>query len=144
MVYVALAVMTGLAMGFVLWPLAFRAREAGEDGREAAFYRGQLDEIARDVERGQLPEAEAASARAEAARRLLAASDGRRPRRFRERSAAGAARRWRSSSSCRRWRSASTPRSARRTLPDEPLSARKIDLKAPARWRRRSPRSRRI
>ena len=84
MIWLALAVMTGLAMGFVLWPLAFRARETADDGRavfeenrEAAFYRAQLAEIARDVERGLLPAEEAASARAEAARRLLAASESR-------------------------------------------------------------------
>ena len=77
MIWLALAVMTGLAMGFVLWPLAFRARETADDGREAAFYRAQLAEIARDVERGLLPAEEAASARAEAARRLLAVSENR-------------------------------------------------------------------
>src|SRR5947209_8212279 len=73
MLWIALAVMTGLAMGFALWPLAFR-RAAVEEAREADFYRAQLAEIARDVERGQLPAADAASARTEAARRLLAAS----------------------------------------------------------------------
>lgn len=75
MVWIALAVMTGLGVGFVLWPLAFRARDTGADAREAAFYRAQLDEIARDVERGLLPQDEAAAARAEAARRLLALTD---------------------------------------------------------------------
>jgi cytochrome c-type biogenesis protein CcmH len=74
MLWIALALMTGLAMGFALWPLAHRAR-AGSERREADFYRAQLDEIARDVERGQLPPDEAASARAEAARRLIAVSD---------------------------------------------------------------------
>ncbi len=73
MLWVALAVMTGLAMAFALWPLAFRARTGG-DAREADFYRAQLAEIERDVERGQLPPEEAASARAEAARRLIAVS----------------------------------------------------------------------
>ena len=75
MEWIALAVMTGLGVGFVLWPLAFRARETGADAREAAFYRAQLDEIARDVERGLLPQDEAAAARTEAARRLLAVTD---------------------------------------------------------------------
>ena len=131
MVYVALAVMTGLAMGFVLWPLAFRTREAAPDGREAAFYRGQLDEIARDVERGQLPEAEAASARTEAARRLIAASDG-------EPQLAPSGALWRR-------RAAAVAifvvvpavalgvyaKVGQPELPDEPLSARAVDLKAP-------------
>jgi cytochrome c-type biogenesis protein CcmH len=38
---------------------------------EAAFYKAQLEEIRRDVERGLLPQGEAESARAEAARRLI-------------------------------------------------------------------------
>jgi cytochrome c-type biogenesis protein CcmH len=74
MLWVALAVMTGLAMAFALWPLAFRAQSSAENSREADFYRAQLAEIDRDVERGQLPTEEAASARVEAARRLIAAS----------------------------------------------------------------------
>jgi cytochrome c-type biogenesis protein CcmH len=131
MVWIALAVMTGLAMGFVLWPLAFRAGETGEDGRETAFYKAQLEEIARDVERGQLPEAEAASARAEAARRLIAAGEGQ--------SHAG------TPGALQRRRVAAAaifilvPAVAlgvyayvgKPDLPDEPLSARKMDLKAP-------------
>ena len=39
-----------------------------------AFYKAQLEEIQRDVERGLLPQGEAESARAEAARRLIAAA----------------------------------------------------------------------
>jgi cytochrome c-type biogenesis protein CcmH len=74
MIWIALAAMTGVAVLFALWPLAFRGARV-EPGREAQFYRAQLDEIARDVERGVLPESEAAGARAEAARRLLALSD---------------------------------------------------------------------
>ena len=75
MLWVALAVMTGLAMGFALWPLAFRTRPMRDEAREADFYRAQLAEIGRDVERGQLPAQEAASARTEAARRLLAVDE---------------------------------------------------------------------
>jgi cytochrome c-type biogenesis protein CcmH len=41
---------------------------------EAAFYKAQLEEIRRDVERGLLPQGEAESARAEAARRLIASA----------------------------------------------------------------------
>ena len=47
-------------------------REAASAANEAAFYKAQLEEINRDVERGLLPQREAASARAEAARRLIA------------------------------------------------------------------------
>jgi cytochrome c-type biogenesis protein CcmH len=75
MLWIALAVMTGLAMAIVLWPLAFRTQARAEATREADFYRAQLAEIQRDVDRGQLPPEEAISARAEAARRLIAAGD---------------------------------------------------------------------
>jgi len=74
MLWFALAVMTGLAVLAALWPLAFRRASDRESASEAAFYKAQLEEIERDVERGQLPQPEAASARAEAARRLIAAS----------------------------------------------------------------------
>ncbi|MGD1038226.1 MAG: c-type cytochrome biogenesis protein CcmI [Roseiarcus sp.] len=74
MLWFVFAGMTGLAVLCALWPLAFR-REGGPDAAsEVAFYKAQLGEIERDVERGQLPAEEAAGARAEAARRLIAAS----------------------------------------------------------------------
>ena len=75
MLWFAVAAMTVLAALGALWPLALR-RDRRDDAAagEAAFYKAQLGEIARDVERGLLPEAEAAGARAEAARRLIAAS----------------------------------------------------------------------
>ena len=131
MLWIALAVMTGLAMGFVLWPLGFRARERAAESREADFYRAQLDEIARDVERGQLPPDEAASARTEAARRLLAASD-------KLTQAKPASALWRR-------RAAAVvvfvvlplvalgvyARVGQPDLPDEPLAARRMDLNAP-------------
>jgi cytochrome c-type biogenesis protein CcmH len=131
MLWIALAVMTGLAMGFMLWPLAFRGRERPAESREADFYRAQLDEIGRDVERGQLPPEEAASARTEAARRLLAASD-----KLTQARPAGAL--WRR-------RAAAVVvfvvlpvvalgvyvRVGQPDLPDEPLSARRMDLNAP-------------
>ncbi len=73
MVWVALFVITLLAVAIALWPLAFGRSKPNDAGSEAAFYRAQLAEIDRDVERGQLPSTEAAAARAEAARRLIAA-----------------------------------------------------------------------
>ena len=73
MLWLILAVMTGLAVLAALWPLAFRRTPAAGEASEVAFYRAQLAEIERDVERGQLPRDEAASARAEAGRRLIAA-----------------------------------------------------------------------
>ena len=51
-----------------------RRRRADPAASEAAFYKAQLEEIRRDVERGLLPQGEAESARAEAARRLIAAA----------------------------------------------------------------------
>jgi cytochrome c-type biogenesis protein CcmH len=74
MLWFVLAGMTGLAALAALWPLAFRRKGGADAASEIAFYKAQLGEIARDVERGQLPAEEAAGARAEAARRLIAAS----------------------------------------------------------------------
>ncbi|MFC3692024.1 c-type cytochrome biogenesis protein CcmI [Chenggangzhangella methanolivorans] len=70
------AVMTGAAVFVVLGSLA-RSRTAGADGSEAdaAVYRDQIDEIARDRSRGLIDEREAESARVEVARRLIAASE---------------------------------------------------------------------
>ncbi len=72
--WIVLAGMTGLAMLCALWPLAFRAKAGAGPASDVAFYKAQLGEIERDVERGQLPQVEAEAARAEAARRLIAAS----------------------------------------------------------------------
>ena len=74
MLWFVLAGMTGLAVLCALWPLAFRGKGGAGAASEAVFYKAQLAEIERDVERGQLPAEEAAAARAEAARRLIAAS----------------------------------------------------------------------
>jgi cytochrome c-type biogenesis protein CcmH len=74
MLWFALAAMTGLAVLVALWPLAFRRARPPAASREVGFYKAQLAEIDRDVDRGQLPLPEAAAARAEAARRLIAAS----------------------------------------------------------------------
>jgi cytochrome c-type biogenesis protein CcmH len=74
MLWLVLAGMTGFAVLAALWPLAFRRRGGADAASEVAFYKAQLGEIERDVEREQLPAEEAAGARAEAARRLIAAS----------------------------------------------------------------------
>jgi cytochrome c-type biogenesis protein CcmH len=67
--------MAALAALAAIWPV-LRASPGAVDvdpaATEADFYKAQLDEIQRDVERGQLPQSEATSARAEAARRLIA------------------------------------------------------------------------
>jgi cytochrome c-type biogenesis protein CcmH len=70
-----LALMTAAAMFAVLWPLARRARSAQPAAGDVAVYRDQLDELARDRAAGLIAEAEAHAARAEIARRLIAAAD---------------------------------------------------------------------
>jgi cytochrome c-type biogenesis protein CcmH len=75
MVWFILAGMAAFAALAALWPILRSSPESAEvepESSESAFYKAQLEEIRRDVERGQLPQSEAASARAEAARRLLA------------------------------------------------------------------------
>jgi cytochrome c-type biogenesis protein CcmH len=76
MVWFLLAGMAALVVLAALWPLLRPSAAAKADpaANEAAFYTAQLEEIRRDVERGLLPRGEAESARAEAARRLIAAS----------------------------------------------------------------------
>src|SRR3954467_9182634 len=72
MIWTVFALMTGAAVMAVLWPLS--RRPAGDqDGPDAQFYREQLAEIERDLERGLLIPAEAEAARIEAGRRLLRA-----------------------------------------------------------------------
>jgi len=75
MIWIVFALMTGAAVLCAIWPLLRRRREGGAETRAIAFYKAQIVEIGRDVARGQLPAAEAAGARAEAARRLIAASE---------------------------------------------------------------------
>jgi cytochrome c-type biogenesis protein CcmH len=67
--------MTGLAALAAVWPLIRGARRGASVPADAAFYKAQLGEIERDVARGFLPAEEAAGARVEAARRLIAASE---------------------------------------------------------------------
>jgi cytochrome c-type biogenesis protein CcmH len=76
MVWLIFAGMAAFAALAAVWPVLRSSSPAGGPdaaASEAAFYKAQLDEIERDVERGQLPRSEAAGARAEAARRLIAA-----------------------------------------------------------------------
>ncbi len=74
MLWFIMAGMAAFAALAAIWPvLRSSPPSAAADPAtsEAAFYKAQLDEIQRDVERGLLPQSEAASARAEAARRLI-------------------------------------------------------------------------
>jgi cytochrome c-type biogenesis protein CcmH len=74
MVWFVLAGMAACAVLAALWPLLRPSRNVKADSaaNEAEFYKAQLEEIRRDVDRGLLPQGEAESARAEAARRLIA------------------------------------------------------------------------
>ncbi len=78
MLWIAFAVLTGGVIWALLVPMqpkgARRGRAKGET-EDVTLYRDQLAEVARDVERGVIGEAEAESARIEVSRRLLAAAD---------------------------------------------------------------------
>ena len=81
--WLAFAVLASLVVALVIWPLvAARSRAPTRAAYDRAVYRDQLKEVGRDSERGSLTPAEAASARLEIERRLLASTDddNRRPR----------------------------------------------------------------
>ncbi len=74
MLWFIMAGMAAFAALAAIWPVlrsSPRTIDADPAASEAAFYKAQLEEIQRDVDRGVLPQSEAASARAEAARRLI-------------------------------------------------------------------------
>jgi len=68
------ALMTAAAVFAVLWPLSWHGANA-RGGSDLAVYRDQLDEIARDQAAGLIGESEAAAAKVEVSRRLIAAAD---------------------------------------------------------------------
>src|SRR6266851_3559952 len=70
--WLGLALMTVAAILAVLWPLA-RRRGMARSGSDVAVYRDQLDEIERDRAAGLIEDKEAAAARIEVSRRLVAA-----------------------------------------------------------------------
>ncbi|MGQ3672874.1 c-type cytochrome biogenesis protein CcmI [Xanthobacter sp. TB0136] len=71
--FIAFIAMTAFAVLLVLWPLSRARTLRSEQDADLAVYRDQLSEIERDRESGRLPAAEAEAARAEVARRLIAA-----------------------------------------------------------------------
>lgn len=75
--FLAFAGLTGLVLWLLLRPLRADAAAAPQDVGESeiAIYRDQLAEIARDLERGTIGEAEAEAARVEVSRRLIAAGE---------------------------------------------------------------------
>ena len=135
MVWFVLAGMAALAALAAVWPLLRAPTGVGNDpaASETAFYKAQLEEIRRDLERGLLPQGEAESARAEAARRLIAAAESgpsapaRRPASRRSRLVAAAV------------IAISLPaialplyaRLGRPAMPDEPLASRRIGPNGP-------------
>lgn len=76
LIWIIFATMTGVAIFALLWPLG-RAQPGffGDAADAKSLYRAQLSEIERDVARGLIAPQEAEAARAEAARRLLRATD---------------------------------------------------------------------
>jgi cytochrome c-type biogenesis protein CcmH len=80
MLWFVFALMTAAAIFAVLWPLG-RGDRPQQDGSEAVVYKDQLAEVDRDVSAGLIEPNEAAAARVEISRRLLAAAadDQRKP-----------------------------------------------------------------
>ena len=74
MIWIILLAMTAAAVMAVLWPLSRHAVAGQQADPNTRFYREQVAEIDRDCERGAMLPTEAEAARAEAARRLLRAS----------------------------------------------------------------------
>lgn len=77
MLWFVFALMTAAAIFAVLWPLG-RASNWQGDASETAVYRDQLAEVDRDASTGLINPPEAAAARVEIGRRLLAAADDQR------------------------------------------------------------------
>jgi cytochrome c-type biogenesis protein CcmH len=72
--WLVLGAMTALAAALIAWPLLRQQRqESGRRDYELRVYRAQLEEVARERERGLLGEREAEAARLEVERRMLAA-----------------------------------------------------------------------
>lgn len=75
LLWLLFAGVTAATIAYILWAVLGEGRAHGSREAGVAVYQDQLEEIDRDVEKGILPEAEAASARIEISRRLLAAAD---------------------------------------------------------------------
>ena len=75
LLWIAFALMTAAALAAVLLPLARPARRDELDSGALAVYRHQLEEIEDERTRGLVDDGEAAAARVEVSRRLLASAD---------------------------------------------------------------------
>ncbi|WP_395666425.1 c-type cytochrome biogenesis protein CcmI [Methylocella sp.] len=74
MFWALLAIFSALATLAVAWPLIRPPRSPARGALEIGFYKAQLAEIERDAARGAVSPQEAQSAKAETARRLIAAA----------------------------------------------------------------------
>lgn len=74
MLWMLIIAMTVGALVGVIWPLFMRPPVAAPERLDAAFYRAQIEAIDRDLAAGLIAAPDADAARAEAARRALAAS----------------------------------------------------------------------
>jgi cytochrome c-type biogenesis protein CcmH len=75
MLWLIFALLTAAAVISVLWPLAKTPRKAGRGEIGVALYKAQLAEIERDEAQSLVAPEDAQGAKAEAARRLMAAAD---------------------------------------------------------------------
>ncbi len=73
--WLSFATVTAAAVAYLVRAMRGADKEIDEHGAGVSVYRDQLAEVERDLQRGLLEEAEAASARLEISRRLLAASE---------------------------------------------------------------------
>lgn len=71
MIWIAMALMTGVAVVSLLWPLTGPAPRAQAESADVAYYRAQIAEIDAETARGEIDGPQAETARALAARRLL-------------------------------------------------------------------------
>ena len=75
MIWVVFALLTGVAVLAMLWPLLHAPQAVARKDANVAFYEAQIAEIGRDAERGLISAVDAAAAKVEAGRRLIAAGD---------------------------------------------------------------------
>ena len=75
LLWLLFAAVTAATIAYILRTVLGEGRQHGSREAGIAVYQDQLEELDRDVEKGILPETEAASARIEISRRLLAAAD---------------------------------------------------------------------
>jgi cytochrome c-type biogenesis protein CcmH len=73
MIWIVFALLTGVTVLAVLWPLLHAPRAVLRKDADVAFYEAQIAEIERDAERGLISPEDAATAKVEAGRRLIAA-----------------------------------------------------------------------